>query len=41
MAFYYNAHIDWFHKYLGGEPATWDVMEHARNQAFGEEDEGE
>jgi dipeptidyl aminopeptidase/acylaminoacyl peptidase len=34
MAFYYNAHIDWFHKYLGGEPATWDVREHARNQIF-------
>jgi dipeptidyl aminopeptidase/acylaminoacyl peptidase len=37
MAFYYNAHIDWFHKYLGGEPATWDVLEHARNKVFGQE----
>ncbi|NNF69483.1 MAG: S9 family peptidase [Acidimicrobiia bacterium] len=37
MAFYYNTHIDWFHRYLGGEPATWDVEAHARNQAFGDD----
>lgn len=36
MAFYYNAHVDWFHRFLGGEPATWDVLEHARNLAFGQ-----
>jgi len=34
MAFYYNAHLDWFHKYLGGEPAPWDVKKMWRNQVF-------
>lgn len=34
MAFYYNAHLDFFHEYLGGEPAPYDVTEHARNLAF-------
>ena len=32
MAFYYNAHLDWFHRWLGGEPAPWDVLGMARNQ---------
>ena len=36
MAFYYNAHVDWFHKYLGGDPPLWNVTEHARNRAFPE-----
>lgn len=35
MAFYYNVHLDWFHRWLGGQPAPWDVGEHARNRAFG------
>jgi dipeptidyl aminopeptidase/acylaminoacyl peptidase len=35
MAFYYNAHLDWFHRWLGGEPAPWDVERHAGNRAFG------
>ncbi len=34
MAFYYNVHLDFFHKWLGGEPAPYDVMEMARNLAF-------
>lgn len=34
MVFYYNAHLDWFHRWLGGEPAPYDVQEHARNRAF-------
>lgn len=34
MAFYYNAHLDFFHRYLGGEPAPWDVDAHARNLQF-------
>jgi len=34
MAFYLNAHLDFFHTYLGGEPAPYDVREHARNLAF-------
>lgn len=24
MPLYYNAHLEWFHKYLGGQPAPWD-----------------
>lgn len=39
MAFYYNAHLDFFHKYLGGEPAPYDVTKHARNLAFEKKDE--
>jgi dipeptidyl aminopeptidase/acylaminoacyl peptidase len=39
MAFYYNAHLDWFHRWLGGEAAPYDVMDHARNRAFGKEDQ--
>lgn len=35
MAFYFNAHLDFFHRYLGGEKAPYDVIEHARNLAFG------
>ena len=34
MPLYYNAHLDWFHKYLGGEPAPWDVKKMVRNQIF-------
>ena len=41
MAFYYNAHLDWFYQWLGGEPGAWDLNEHARNRAFGEDDEEE
>ncbi len=33
MAFYYNAHLDWFHRWLGGEPAPFDVEEMRRNRA--------
>jgi len=29
MIFYYNAHLDWFARHLGGEPAPYDVHEHA------------
>ena len=34
MAFYYDVHLDFFHQYLGGEPAPYDVKEHARNLVF-------
>jgi dipeptidyl aminopeptidase/acylaminoacyl peptidase len=34
MAFYYDVHLDFFHKWLGGEPAPYDVTEMARNLAF-------
>ena len=35
MAFYYNVHIDWFHQYLGGEPASYDVEEWSRTAHSG------
>ncbi len=34
MAFYYDAHLDFFHKYLGGEPAPYDVTAYSRNLQF-------
>ena len=34
MPLYYNAHLDWFHKYLGGEPAPYDVEKMIKNQVF-------
>jgi dipeptidyl aminopeptidase/acylaminoacyl peptidase len=35
MPLYYNAHLDWFHKYLGGDPAPYDMLKMIRNQAYG------
>ncbi len=32
MPLYYNAHLDWFHRYLGGDPAPWDVTRMVNNQ---------
>lgn len=34
MPFYYNAHLDWFHTYLNGGPAPYDMTEMWRNAAF-------
>ncbi len=34
MAFYYDLHLDWFHRYLGGEPAPWDPEKFLRNEVF-------
>ena len=34
MVFYYNAHLHWFHSWLGGEPAPYDSEELQRNQVF-------
>lgn len=34
MPLYYNAHLEWFHKYLGGSPAPWDSKKMVRNQIF-------
>ncbi len=34
MPLYYNAHLDWFHKYLGGDAAPYDMTKMVRNQAF-------
>jgi dipeptidyl aminopeptidase/acylaminoacyl peptidase len=36
MPFYYNAHLDWFHRYLGGPAAPYDMKKMLRNQAFAE-----
>ena len=32
MPLYYNAHLDWFHTYLGGKTAPWDVKKMINNQ---------
>lgn len=34
MPLYYTAHLDWFHRYLGGDPAPYDVIALARNLVF-------
>jgi dipeptidyl aminopeptidase/acylaminoacyl peptidase len=34
MAFYYNVHLDFFQRYLGGGAAPWKVDAHARNLQF-------
>lgn len=31
MPLYYNAHLEWFHKYLGGDPAPWDSKNMVKN----------
>jgi dipeptidyl aminopeptidase/acylaminoacyl peptidase len=35
MVLYYAAHLDWFHRYLGGAPSPWDPRALARNVVFG------
>lgn len=32
MPVYYNAHLEWFHDYLGGSPAPWDTQMMIDNQ---------
>jgi dipeptidyl aminopeptidase/acylaminoacyl peptidase len=34
MALYYTAHLEWFHKYLGGDPPPWTSEEFLRNAVF-------
>lgn len=34
MPLYYNAHLEWFHKYLGGDPAPYDSRELVKNTVF-------
>lgn len=34
MPLYYDAHLDWFHKYLGGEPAPYSVKKMVENRAY-------
>ena len=33
-ALYYNAHLEWFHQYLGGGKAPWDSGALIRNAVF-------
>jgi len=37
MAFYYNAHLDWFHRWLGGAPAPQDVKAYQREKGWPKE----
>ena len=39
MVLYYAAHLDWFHKYLGGAPSPYDPKELVQNDVFGKEKE--
>ncbi len=39
MALYYAAHLDWFHRYLGGDPSPWDPKDLVARQGFGEKAE--
>lgn len=32
MPLYYNAHLDWFHRYLGGAPTPWDTEKMINNE---------
>jgi dipeptidyl aminopeptidase/acylaminoacyl peptidase len=41
MAFYYLVHLDWFHQWLGGDPAPWDAVEFLRNQIFSHDATGD
>jgi dipeptidyl aminopeptidase/acylaminoacyl peptidase len=34
MALYYTAHLDWFHRYLGGGAPPWTVERFLRNEVF-------
>jgi hypothetical protein len=34
MSLYYTAHLDWFHRYLGGSAAPWDPKELVKGGAF-------
>ncbi|HLN99702.1 MAG TPA: S9 family peptidase [Pyrinomonadaceae bacterium] len=34
MALYYTAHVEWFNKYLGGDPPPWTTDEFLRNAVF-------
>jgi dipeptidyl aminopeptidase/acylaminoacyl peptidase len=37
MPLYYDAHLEWFHEYLGGDPAPWDSKEMIRNRVYKKE----
>jgi len=37
MALYYDAHLDWFHRYLGGGAAPWDPVKMVEGRAWDDE----
>lgn len=37
MPLYYNAHLEWFHEYLGGGEAPYDSREMVKNRAYDKE----
>ncbi|MBI3650877.1 MAG: S9 family peptidase [Acidobacteria bacterium] len=37
MALYYTAHLEWFHKYLGGDAPPWTTEQFVRNGVFDRE----
>jgi dipeptidyl aminopeptidase/acylaminoacyl peptidase len=37
MALYYTAHLEWFHKYLGGGAPPWSTEQFLRNSVFDRE----
>ncbi len=37
MVLYYSAHLDWFHRYLGGAPSPYDPKALVQNDVFGKE----
>ncbi len=34
MAFYYLAHLDWFHRWLGGGEPPWELDRFLANEVF-------
>ena len=34
MPLYYAAHLDWFHRYLGGDPSPYDVEKMVQNRGY-------
>ena len=34
MALYYTAHLEWFHRYLGGDAPPWSTEQFLRNAVF-------
>ncbi len=34
MPVYYNAHLEWFHRYLKGGPAPWKTADMVKNRAY-------
>ena len=41
MPVYYNAHLEWFHQYLQGNPAPYNTEKLIRNQQFTQEEKKE